>query len=48
MNRVTLSCTALLFAVFTASAETKSDFDVFANLDTGPGNVTATQAGVSS
>jgi len=45
MNRVTLSCTALLFAVFTASAETKSDFDVFANLDTGPGNVTATASG---
>ncbi|QPK63629.1 hypothetical protein IVG45_01200 [Methylomonas sp. LL1] len=45
MNRVTRSCTVMLFAAFEALAEGNSNFDVFANLDTGPGNVTATANG---
>jgi sugar lactone lactonase YvrE len=45
MNRVTLFCTAMVFTAFEALADGNSNFDVFANLDTGPGNVTATASG---
>ncbi|BBL60160.1 L-dopachrome tautomerase-related protein [Methylomonas koyamae] len=45
MNRLTLSCAALLITALEVSADGNSHFDVFANLDTGPGNVTATASG---
>ena len=45
MNRVTRSCTVMLFAAFETLADGNSNFDVLANLDTGPGNVTATASG---
>ncbi len=45
MNRVILSCAAMLFKAFEASADSNSNFEVFANLDIGPGNVTATASG---
>lgn len=45
MNRLTLSCAVLLIAAFKASADSRANFDVLANLDTGPGNVTATANG---
>ena len=45
MNRVTRSCTVMLLAAFEALADGNSNFDVLANLDTGPGNVTATASG---
>ncbi|WFP49889.1 L-dopachrome tautomerase-related protein [Methylomonas sp. EFPC3] len=45
MNRLTLSCAVLLILAFEASADSRANFDVLANLDTGPGNVTATANG---
>jgi len=45
MNRLTLSCAVLLLTAFEALADGNSHFDVFANLDSGPGNVTATANG---
>jgi hypothetical protein len=45
MNRVTRSCAAMAFVAFEALADGNSNFDVLANLDTGPGNVTATASG---
>lgn len=45
MNRITRACTAMAFAAFEALADGNSNFDVLANLETGPGNVTATASG---
>jgi len=45
MNRLTLSCAVLLVAAFETLADGNSNFEVFANLNTGPGNVTATASG---
>jgi hypothetical protein len=45
MNRVSRSCAAMAFVAFEALADGNSHFDVLANLDTGPGNVTATASG---
>ncbi|WP_347988363.1 L-dopachrome tautomerase-related protein [Methylomonas sp. AM2-LC] len=45
MKRITQSCVALLFATFEALADGNSNFEVLTNLETGPGNVTATANG---
>lgn len=45
MKRITQSCVALLLTTLEAFADGNSNFEVFAKLNTGPGNVTATANG---
>lgn len=45
MKRAIPSAAAMVFAAFAALADSNSNFEVFANLDAGPGNVTATANG---
>lgn len=45
MNRVSRFCSVMVLTAFEVLADSNPNFDVIANLDTGPGNVTATASG---